>query len=567
MMNSRLQKLLATGLCLSALGMGSGMAQADEAASVTMKPVRVSLFKNGYGFITMRGKTCDAASMELKNLPVPAFGTFWISASNPAKIACLVSSKKKSQVPMWDAGMMDVANANPGKQIRVVTDNGIVEGTVMSLSEERSKEAESNPYMIGGVEEKVNSQAFFNMPDGGGEGRLNLPSFLIVRTPSGSVAVLSRDRIKQLEFADAHTRLPMRDVETPCVELVLEKPVPGAILTATSVAAGISWIPSYHLDMTNPGKAVMSVKASVMNELMDMEGVKLDLITGVPTLKYPWLPSPLSMKMNLNGFLSGLSENAPRGSMLLGQQRSAMMSNVFIRSDAGAISADSFSGPGAPLGTVRTEDLFYYPVENFTCKRNETVTFPLFSGEVPYKTVYTWEIPDQRVLARYSEQESNTSQDPSRDIWHCIRLENTFNLPLTTGVIEFTSGNRFAGQGTLMFTGSREMSTVRLNKSMDIVTERSEKIMERREVPDNKNRTLNVVYGTLEVRNLSGKDVPLEVTKKVLGVPQSASEGGVCTTEPNWTGNSNPNGTIKWNLTIPSDGKPVTVTYFYDYVD
>lgn len=544
MTDSRIQKLVAAGLFLSALGVGGGMAQAESADAVTMKPVRVSLFKNGYGFITMRGKTGEGAAMELKNLPVPAFGTFWISASHPAKITCLVSSQKTEKRLVRGASMVDVANANPGKQIRIVTESGVVEGMVVGLK--KDEETAPNPNLIGGRDEDHDQ----------GE------SYLVVKTTAGTLVVLSQDRIKQIEFSSLNALLPMRDVKTPCVELALEKPVPGAILTATSISSGISWIPSYHLDMTNPGKAIMSVKASVMNELVDLDGVKLDLITGVPTLKYPSLPSPVAMKLDLKGFLNGLAGFGNGRPIPMAAQQVDLRANFLPE---GFAEAGRFGGQN-PSDSVRTEDLFYYPVENFTCKRNETVTFPLFSGEVPYTTVYTWEIPNQRILSRYQGQE-DSGQDPSRDIWHCIRLENSFNMPLTTGVIELTTGNRFAGQGIIMFTPSKETATVRLNKSMDIVTERSEKIMERREAPNNKDRMLNVVYGTLEIRNLSGKDVPLEITKKVLGVPQSASEGGVCTTEPNWTGSINPNGTIKWNLKIPSDGKPVTVSYFYDYVE
>ncbi len=41
MTDSRIQKLVAAGLFLSALGVGGGMAQAESADAVTMKPVRV----------------------------------------------------------------------------------------------------------------------------------------------------------------------------------------------------------------------------------------------------------------------------------------------------------------------------------------------------------------------------------------------------------------------------------------------------------------------------------------------------------------------------------------------
>jgi hypothetical protein len=190
MTDSRIQKLVAAGLFLSALGVGGGMAQAESADAVTMKPVRVSLFKNGYGFITMRGKTGEGAAMELKNLPVPAFGTFWISASHPAKITCLVSSQKTEKRLVRGASMVDVANANPGKQIRIVTESGVVEGMVVGLK--KDEETAPNPNLIGGRDEDHDQ----------GE------SYLVVKTTAGTLVVLSQDRIKQIEFSSLNALLP-----------------------------------------------------------------------------------------------------------------------------------------------------------------------------------------------------------------------------------------------------------------------------------------------------------------------------------------------------------------------
>ena len=399
MINFRFSTILAMGL-IAATGIVSEAVAQQEREQVKLDPVRVSLFKNGYGYVTLRGKTGKSAAMEIHNLPVPTFGTFWMSAASPAKISCFVSSLKKYESNSLTATMADFARANPDSKVRVVTKNGSFEGTVID-----TRPPESDPFPSQIIGEEVHQVG--NYPRNGTGN-----SYLAVRTPSGIVVVADSEVI-QLEFAGSNLLLPKRTTWKPVVELNLEKPTPDCVLTASCMTWGISWVPSYRLEMGAADKGVLSVKATVMNELMDLENVHLDLITGTPDLQTSGIPSPLAMQTNMADFLAklGIGNNNEERPRPLAYRKRISREAVSYAMSAGA----DTNSLKAPSKVMKVEDLYHYPVKQFSSKRGATVAFPLFSVEVPYQTVYTWDIP---VTATYSSSAHLGDNDSLVNIWH-----------------------------------------------------------------------------------------------------------------------------------------------------
>ena len=92
-----------------------------------------------------------------------------------------------------------------------------------------------------------------------------------------------------------------------------------------------------------------------------------------------------------------------------------------------APAADGWAIPATPSygdasAGVAAEDLFYYPLRNVTLERGRVGYFGLFSAEVPYAHIYTWDIPDYVDQNDYYRAEEESQPEI---VWHNLELENT----------------------------------------------------------------------------------------------------------------------------------------------
>ena len=60
------------------------------------------------------------------------------------------------------------------------------------------------------------------------------------------------------------------------------------------------------VDISEPNKARLAAKAEVMDEVCDLNGVDVKLVTGFPNLQFADIVSPIAMKENLAQFLQSL---------------------------------------------------------------------------------------------------------------------------------------------------------------------------------------------------------------------------------------------------------------------
>lgn len=545
--------LLSASLFPCALGASSG-----ELPGVTLKPARVALFKNGFGYISLEGKMPGAKKMELKNLPVPSFGTFWLSTPPSAEILKLSSDSVKTREKVGDGDFFDLAASNIGAEVTIGMKNqgGDREVRLSGLIESVSSAPEpSRPNMIGQTrtspshgEKLVYIREKFKEHQG--------------EEAQESVIVIPAREIASMRFASKTPATPEREVETRRISLELKEPS-GETLTANCLAKGIVWVPEYRMDLSDPGQAVFSAQATVINELMDMEHVEMKFVSGYPSLKFSGVSSPITGDYdNVWKFLNKIYPAENGGVARAVPYNMAITSNG-MQSDRFARNLSSF---GEAPAVEQVEDLFFYPVKNFSCKYGETVMVPLFGGKVPYKHVYIWNIPEQTQITQWNSQTVNgqlVEDDTSCDIWHCIRFTNTFSLPLTRGALEFTSKGSLAGQGMVNFISPGQEATVTLNKTLQVSVKRAEKILSSvRKTDTNRTYTEFLVEGTLTMRNYSDKPVSMEVNKKVLGTPVSASDGGTFVSIPGWS--NNPNAQFKWSVDV-APGETKTLTYQYQY--
>lgn len=509
-----------TLLLLALTGCGFATATVTE---TDMKPCKVAIFKNNYGFITMQGELGNESSTRLTSLPVPSLGTFWIWAEEGARINSLVSGLFDYEETL-PADMKTLAAANAGSKVQVSyymtgEDTRMVEGTLLPFPKANEL---SQGNTIGQISTSGKNAMIGNV--------------LLLKTETSTLA-LDMGRIISIDYM-GDINLPTKVNKRPCVELQLAQAAPSKKVQATCLSQGITWLPSYNLELGEDGKAILNAKATITNNLIDLEGVEMELITGYPSLNNQGQIDPMAMERamadSLPTFDKRYSNRAPAPSAL--RSGSAALMDVE--------SSWAVTGGSAAAGTD-TGNLFFYPVAQFTAKVGQVVTQPLFSETIDYKHVYTWLIEDP---SYFREHIVGLQQEPST-IWDCIRFTNPLNMPLTAAPIEFTQKGRISGTNDLSYTPSKTECTVRMGRAINFVTSKSCKVIKQEVIdypsqntkqqvvvqssdPSKSSKvamtkvTKNSCLVTLSIKNPSDKPVDMEITQEVKGHVTQVGQNG-----------------------------------------
>jgi hypothetical protein len=341
---------------------------------------------------------------------------------------------------------------------------------------------------------------------------------MLVETDAGQVAI-NPYTVQRIDFlaGQANTCFALKD-KTTQIDVRLAAPAGGKKLTLSYLAKGITWAPSYMVDITDSDKARISAKAAVINEIADLDDVQIQLVTGFPNLQFSDIVSPLALKENLAQFLQALTKGQSRRSQVAAvmSQRASM---EYMRSAPPSVMPDYGS---AQTGKT-AEDLFFYPIANVNLKKGQTGYYPLFTESVSYKHVYRWDIPDyinQQDRYVYGQQ-----PEEQEEIWHCLRMENNTKVPWTTAPAEVVQDALILGQGTLKYTPPRDKTLLRITKAMSVKAQQIELETARKRgalTVYSRNYDLVSIQGTLSVKNFQSKSVTLEITKTVSGQVVSA---------------------------------------------
>ena len=507
-------------------------------------------------------------------------GTFWVSYPKEVAFDSLIAHEVSTMEETPVQNVAEFLKANVGKEVVIIPTGGenapSVKGKLLSVAEDKEM-PRPDPYGWGRSSADQYNRGYGYPPQAG---RLAL-----VQTSDGVVS-LDTSNIRQATVVGDKPSSSIAKKSTSW-EIVahLKQPAAGSLLTASYLAKGITWAPSYVVDISDSKKAVISAKAEVINEAENLAGVHLDLISGFPNLQFANVVSPMAGKDSLAGFLSSLANgSSPQGS--------AVMSNVMAQSQSGGgYMRRSYDESGVmpqymtPAAGQSIEDLFLYPVEQVSLKKGETGYYPLFSAKVPYTQIYTWEIPD------YINQEDQYG-NPQREgketqevVWHSIRLTNSTKIPWTTAPAQTVKANQLLGQDTLTYTSSTAETKLRITRAMGIKAEQNEYETKR------KQSALEMygsyfdkvsLEGKLRIINYKSEAVNVEITKILSGeVTQSTPEAvkvGVINNPSAEIARSTPGPSIKklarglsrmnpvneltWSFTLkPGEEKEITYTY------
>jgi hypothetical protein len=523
---------LAWGL-LCCIGLASFAAARERGAQeMPLKIEKVALFKNGLGFFTSSGTLPGGTtSVRMGGFPVPSYGTFWVGYRDKVKVRSLIAAKEPYQNSVPAQSIADLLRLNSGcsVRLRIASDpEEIIEGEVVG---------DFNP-----------------------QGGTPASGVLLIKTGKGMVA-LNTGSVTRVDFARCDI-IDSTRVEhmRPFLRMELDRPAGGERIGVTYLAKGISWAPGYLIDLSDAENARLSARALIINEAADLTNVKLELVTGFPNIRFAEVHSPIALTRGLADFLRGL--NSRRTEPVL--ELPGLVTQIAM---AGGAFAGPYEPPPPVYSTVvegqTSEDLFLYPVDDFSLKGGETAWIPLFSAEMPYEHIYTWQVGDY--LTGDDRYRNEPDWKKSAEVWHCCRLVNRLDMPLTTASAEFMADGAFVGQDICYYTAPETETTIRINRAMNVLAEETEVEVERtRNAIHVRGSSYDLikVRGELSLRNRLDKSIDLEITKAVSGEILETVPVAEDVQTAEGLRQVNPRHVLTWEVALMA-GEERTLTYTY----
>ncbi|MHC4294063.1 MAG: hypothetical protein ACYSTL_00590 [Planctomycetota bacterium] len=549
----------------------------------------VAVFKDGHAFVLHSGQmpTDPDGNVRMDYLPTPVLGTFWPYANEKnAELTAVLASRRKVIVSRTALNLIELLRANVGADVIITEVDG-----------------KCYPARIEHLPSRASSELELNAPPGVGEVLPQLGQVVLLKTDEGT-KVVDINRIRDITFKEAHNSNVENEEFRNLLTLQLswkDKARPTADVGIMYLQKGIRWIPHYKVDIDGNGSATVKLQGTIINELVDLEDVKVHLVIGVPTFRFSEMVDPISLQQQA----VQLSQYFRRDS-----QTAYALSNA-IMSQAAEREAGATSGPRPPqspevTGSQQTEDLFVFDVEHITLKKGQRMVLPIAEFKLPYRDVFTLRVPFTPPaeawgdIQRHYWQASRGSRDPevarlmsAPKFMHQIRLTNKSEYPLTTAPAMIFSEDTVLGQGMISYTPVGADVDLLTTAAVNIEIEKEETETNRKLAAlrwNNHDYARIDLAGRLKLTNYHDKPVELEITRYVLGNVGEADRDGVAEminaledpdflpaggrvgaapwwrwyNWPNWWFHHNGVGRIRWNLILDKqDSAELNYTWYY----
>src|SRR4051812_22831058 len=333
-------------------------ALADE-TPVKGKIVAADLFKNGLVVIRAEVALGGPGTYVLDEMPQPVHGTFFVES--PGKVEAVIKMRDV-ELPAAETPPGNPQEDFAGKKVTIHFRNEKlppVVGTMAKLKPEKPDEVVTAARLYGGVPPAAR--------------------FLVVQTGRGR-SYIDQSEVATIETDGAGTvkRRQPRMLLTLGPTDAANTPV-----TVRYLARGLAWAPSYKLDITDPKTLTLEQQAVVRNELADLDGAEIRLISGFPSVQFAHVTSPLSARTSWATFFNELASRGARYSDFAG--------NSVVSQQAIAYNPAPAAQPG--LGAIPSGegvDLHYQSIGKRTLAEGESLALTVATGKAGYERIVEW---------------------------------------------------------------------------------------------------------------------------------------------------------------------------------
>ena len=396
-------RAVAVGVLACLLATPAGAQETPAKGKITA----VDLFKNGLAVVTCEVTLGKPGTYVLDDVPQPIHGTYSVESAG----------RVESLVRMRDVDV-PVAEAQPGS---LQDDLGGKKVTVSFKGDKR-------PPVVGTMMKLKPAKGDDVVPQAG--------RFVLVQTAKGRVYVEASE-IAAVEAEDAGDTVKRSRPRLLLTLGAAEKP--DTKVTVRYLTRGRAWAPSYKIDITDPKTLTLEQHAVVRNELSDLSGAEVRLISGYPSVQFSHVLSPLSPRVNWAAFFQQLGNGGGRNDDITGN--SVVSQQVSMNNFRGA-SFDLALG-ATPAG--EGVDLHYQSIGKRTLAEGDSLALTVAQGKADYERVVEWLVPDNR--NEYGQHDGR-AQGENDSAWDALKFKNPLAFPMTTGPAMVMSGGRFNGQRT-----------------------------------------------------------------------------------------------------------------------
>jgi len=527
----------------------SAVAWSVQAESLPVKSrfVSLGLFKNGLTVVRKAASIPGPGTYRIDDVPEPVHGTFWVEAGAEVEV------RMTSQVV--DAPIHAKVGANfqeelVGREVVIHFRDGKIPpaaGKVVAIERTRGEEAWNRTY------QRPRYYSYGRGSQSAPQGR-----FLVLDGPEGRTYVDSSMIAYLRSKGGERTVKQRRPVLLLTVPKTDGKP---AEIYISYLAKGASWAPSYRVDISNPETLTIEQKAVVKNELGDVDGAEISLISGFPSVQFAHVTSPLSQRTTWTQFFQRLNQRiAPSHAALSNIRGQRAVTYQEPSSAAGLDLSATPSGEGV--------DLHYQSLGKRTLSEGDSLAVSAASGKAPYERIVEWIVPDTRQAnGRYindyqRRQEPDKYQDAA---WDAVRFKNPLPFPMTTAPAMIVSNGRFNGQRMSYWVNTGEMTTLHITKALSLRTRHVEhEEPGKREivyVGGNDFRKV-AVKGELKINNHRNEDVSLVIRRRFSGDLVSADGSPRCVLREEGVYSVNKRNELIWGFELkPSEERALTYQY------
>jgi len=401
-----------------------------EDTPVKGKIVGVDLFKNGLAVVRCDVTLARPGTYVLDEVPQPVHGTYWVESDSPVET---VIRMRDVEVPAAETAPGNLQEDLAGKKVTLHfkgANRPPVTGTMMKFKSTRP-------------EEPV------------------VPSrFLVVQTGKGRVYIEAAE-VASVESDEAGEKVIRQQ---PRMFLTLDDAAKGETkVSLRYLTHGLSWAPSYRIDITDPKTLALEQHAVIRDEIVKLEGAEVRLISGYPSVQFAHVRSLLSPRTTLAAFFQELGSGEVRYS-------DAAMNGAITQNTMGNFRAPYVLALGAtPSG--EGVDLHYQSIGKRTLAQGDTLALTVAKGKADYERIVEWLIADTR--DEYGRYDGRGKVDGD-DSWDALKFKNPLPFPMTTGPATVTAGGHFNGQRMSYWVNAGEETILRVEKALSIRTRATE---------------------------------------------------------------------------------------------
>ncbi len=376
-MRQTYRAVVALALIGHAVALAPRQGSAQEAVAKS-KIVSVGIFKNGLALVQQEVQVPGAGTYQLDTAPEPVHGTFWVK-SNTQVEATLKLVEVETPRPV--AGFQEEL---AGQDVVIhLKDKATLQGTVLQAA---------------------------RSPAG----------FLVVKT-AGGASYINPGEIAYIEARGAAPApVGTEKQQRPVLVLTVAKTDKKPAILLSHVTHGLTWAPSYLVEIADGKTLAIEMAAVVRNEFANLEGAEIRLMTGLPTIQFADVISPLAPRQNLEKFLTAL------------------------KGEAGA------TGDGGGM--------HFTALGKRSLKQGESLSLSVGRANVAYERVVEWSVA------------SDDSGSIAEETWDVLHFKNPFAFPMATAPALVLDKDQFRSQRTCSQALVGEGSSLRFARSLEMRT-------------------------------------------------------------------------------------------------